>query len=82
MADYDYTNAEFRRWWADLWVSYVTDIGVDGYRVDISLQDPVLWTKCVSEAQPRATRSSCSGGPPPLPLLSGRLGRIQPGSGP
>ena len=43
MADYDYTNAEFRRWWADLWVSYVTDVGVDGYRVDISLQDPVLW---------------------------------------
>lgn len=43
MVDYNYSNPRFRRWWVDLWVSYVLDCGIDGFRVDISLQDPQLW---------------------------------------
>lgn len=43
MVDYDYANPGFRRWWVDVWTSYVLDCGVDGFRVDISLQDPSLW---------------------------------------
>src|SRR3712207_4732931 len=34
MADYDYGNPEFRKWWIDTWTRYVTEFGVDGYRVD------------------------------------------------
>ncbi len=34
MADYDYDNPEFRAWWINLWVRYVTEYGVDGFRLD------------------------------------------------
>jgi hypothetical protein len=37
MVDYDYRNAEFRRWWVDTWVDYATEVGIDGYRVDVTL---------------------------------------------
>ncbi|MGI5183714.1 alpha-amylase family glycosyl hydrolase [Dactylosporangium sp. CA-152071] len=43
MADFDYGNPDFRRWWVDLWISYVRDFDVDGYRVDVSLVDPTVW---------------------------------------
>jgi 1,4-alpha-glucan branching enzyme len=43
MADYDYGNPEFRRWWSDLWVEHVRRYDVDGYRVDVSLVDPTIW---------------------------------------
>jgi hypothetical protein len=38
MADYDYANPEFRKWWIDTWVDYATRFGVDGYRVDVNLE--------------------------------------------
>jgi hypothetical protein len=34
MKDFDYDNAEFRKWWINLWVRYVIDCGADGYRLD------------------------------------------------
>ncbi len=34
MVDYNYDNEEFVKWWIDLWVNYVLDYGVDGYRLD------------------------------------------------
>jgi Alpha amylase, catalytic domain len=43
MTDYDYENDEFRNWWVDLWVSYVEQFGIDGFRVDIDLRDAELW---------------------------------------
>jgi len=43
MIDYDYSNNEFREWWVQLWVDYVLRYGIDGFRVDISLQDHILW---------------------------------------
>lgn len=43
MTDYDYENPEFRDWWVNLWVSYVERFDIDGYRVDLHLQDPELW---------------------------------------
>lgn len=56
MTDYDYENPEFRQWWVDLWVSYVVDYGVDGFRVDIDMRDAELWdviaTRCAEAGHP------------------------------
>jgi len=58
MADYDYRNPDFRRWWVDLWVGYVRDFDVDGYRVDVSLIDPTVWEiiarQCIEHGKPIA----------------------------
>lgn len=43
MVDFDYRNAEFRAWWVRLWTSYVTEHGVDGFRVDLGLGSAGLW---------------------------------------
>jgi hypothetical protein len=44
MRDYDYSNPEFRAWWVETWVNYVTDYGVDGYRLDVPRFDQMaLW---------------------------------------
>jgi glycosidase len=37
MVDYDYRNAEFREWWISTWTRYVTEFGIDGFRVDVTL---------------------------------------------
>jgi glycosidase len=34
MADFDYDHVQFKKWWIDLWVKYVLEFGVDGYRLD------------------------------------------------
>jgi len=34
MADFDYTNEEFRRWWIDLWTATTLSYGFDGWRLD------------------------------------------------
>jgi hypothetical protein len=56
MADFDYRNAEFRTWWIDLWTTYVTSYGVDGFRVDLGLGDATLWdeiaNRCAAAGHP------------------------------
>ena len=34
MVDYDYDNEQFKKWWINLWINYVLEYGVDGYRLD------------------------------------------------
>lgn len=34
MADFDYANPEFRKWWINLWVETTVRYGFDGYRLD------------------------------------------------
>lgn len=38
MADYDWYggHAELDEWWVNTWLWYVTEIGVDGFRLDVS----------------------------------------------
>lgn len=57
MTDYDYSNAEFRQWWVDTWVNYVTEFGVDGYRLDVPRYDQMwLWNiiaaRCAAAGRP------------------------------
>ncbi len=48
MADYDYTNPEFRLWWVNLWTTYALDYGVDGFRIDVVMGDATLWDEIVA----------------------------------
>lgn len=50
MKDFDYANPEFREWWVDLWLRYVSDYGVDGFRVDLDLFDVTLWDEIARRA--------------------------------
>lgn len=50
MRDFDYANPEFRSWWVDLWLEYVTEHGVDGFRVDLELFDVALWDEIARRA--------------------------------
>lgn len=34
MQDFDYSNKEFLEWWIDVWVNYVVEYGIDGFRLD------------------------------------------------
>ena len=34
MADYNYGVPAFRKWWTDVWLTYVTEYDVDGFRLD------------------------------------------------
>ena len=44
MTDYDYSNTEFQQWWVDVWVNYVEEYGVDGFRLDVPVPDQMhLW---------------------------------------
>lgn len=51
MRDFDYANPDFRAWWIDLWTSYVTDHGVDGFRVDVDMYDVTLWDEIARRAE-------------------------------
>lgn len=53
MADFNYDNAEFRRWWRDLWVGYVERFDVDGFRIDVNMGDPELWDEIVDAVRAR-----------------------------
>lgn len=48
MADYDYTNPEFREWWINLWTRYALDFGVDGFRIDVVMGDVTVWDEIVA----------------------------------
>ncbi|MBI3243160.1 MAG: hypothetical protein HYZ49_12780 [Chloroflexi bacterium] len=57
MTDYDYDNAEFREGWINVWVNYVTEYGVDGYRLDVPRQHQMpLWdiitARCAAAGHP------------------------------
>lgn len=57
MTDYDYDNTEFREWWVNLWTNYVSEYGVDGYRLDVPRHHQMpLWdiiaARCAAAAQP------------------------------
>lgn len=45
MTDYDWygDHEDLFSWWVDTWVRYVTEFGVDGYRLDVSMYRPDLW---------------------------------------
>lgn len=45
MADYDWYggHAELDEWWVNTWLWYVTEIGVDGFRLDVSHYRNDLW---------------------------------------
>ena len=46
MTDYDYSNADFRAWWVNVWTRWVLDFGIDGYRLDVPRHDQMpLWTE-------------------------------------
>ena len=43
MRDFDYRNPQMREWWIRTWVHYVTEFGIDGFRVDLTLVDRTVW---------------------------------------
>ncbi|WP_162606303.1 alpha-amylase family glycosyl hydrolase [Jiangella asiatica] len=51
MRDFDYAHPEFRAWWIDLWSSYVTEHGVDGFRVDVDMYDVTVWDEIARRAE-------------------------------
>lgn len=58
MRDYDYTNADFRAWWAKTWTDYVLNFGVDGFRIDIA--ESAWWHPVWDQI----TNASAAGGHP------------------
>ncbi len=57
MTDYNYEKAEFQSWWIDLWMRYVTEYGVDGYRLDVPCYHHIpLWhsitKRCAAAGHP------------------------------
>lgn len=53
MADYDYTNPEFRDWWQRVWIRYAAEFGVDGFRIDVDIADITVWDDIVCELRRR-----------------------------
>jgi hypothetical protein len=47
MTDYDWEGdqPELERWWIDTWTNYVTEYGVDGYRIDLGSMREDLWAR-------------------------------------
>lgn len=45
MTDFDWygDHPDLDQWWKDTWIRYVTDFGIDGYRLDVSMYRPDLW---------------------------------------
>lgn len=56
MRDFDYRNPEMREWWIRTWVRYVTEFGVDGFRVDLTVVDQSVWDeicrRCAEAGRP------------------------------
>lgn len=53
MADFDYTNPEFREWWISMWAGYVDEFSIDGFRVDVTLGDIEVWDEIVRRVRAR-----------------------------
>ena len=47
MVDFDWKahNKELDDWWVKMYTDYVTEFGVDGYRLDLDIHRPDLWLK-------------------------------------
>ena len=45
MTDYDWfgNHQDLDRWWIKLWLNYVKEFGVDGFRLDVAIYRPDLW---------------------------------------
>ena len=41
--DWDAHNKELDDWWVKMYTDYVTEFGVDGYRLDLDIHRPDLW---------------------------------------
>lgn len=52
MTDYDYSNKEFQQWWINVWVNYVKEYGVDGFRLDVPVPEQMhLWDSIALKCQ-------------------------------
>lgn len=53
MTDYNWAwkIEELDNWWVDIWTKYVTEYGVDGYRLDVLSYRPDLWKKVRHNAE-------------------------------
>jgi hypothetical protein len=47
MTDYDWFGGhkDLDDWWVNLWVRYVEELGIDGFRLDVATYRPDLWSK-------------------------------------
>ena len=47
MADYDWQgeHADLDEWWVKIWTDMVLEFGVDGYRLDVGVFRPDLWSR-------------------------------------
>jgi glycosidase len=47
MTDYDWYggHTDLDDWWVKVWSNYVTEYGVDGYRLDVAIFRPDLWER-------------------------------------
>jgi Alpha amylase, catalytic domain len=47
MTDYDWqgNHPDLDDWWVDLWVKYVKEFGIDGFRLDVATYRPDLWSR-------------------------------------
>jgi uncharacterized lipoprotein YddW (UPF0748 family) len=47
MTDYDWYggHTDLDDWWVEVWSNYVTEYGVDGYRLDTAIYRPDLWKR-------------------------------------
>ena len=45
MVDYDWKggHTDLDDWWVKTWTNYVTQYGVDGFRLDVDIYRPDLW---------------------------------------
>ena len=45
MTDYDWfgNHQDLDKWWIKLWLNYVKEFGVDGFRLDVAIYRPDLW---------------------------------------
>jgi len=65
MTDYDYSNREFQQWWINVWVNYVDEYGVDGFRLDVPVPEQMhLWDsialKCREMGKPVVIFPECA----------------------
>jgi hypothetical protein len=47
MTDFDWygNHPDLDNWWVDLWVRYVEEFGIDGFRLDVATYRPDLWSR-------------------------------------
>jgi len=48
-------HADLDDWWVRVWSDYVTHYDVDGFRLDVDIYRPDLWSRVRRMPRPRAT---------------------------